>query len=162
VARQSVWFPEQSLSTVLAGAQFAVNLTSAFASAAGLGSLRGYTLVRTLGELSIRVLAPASTGMLVYSAGILMNTTGDPPTPAVVDPLVSTPGWLWWTGGHLGQDGTETSVGFFGGTTKYVPINSRAMRKHDTQESSLFWEFKNGSSETLTVAFALRMLFKLP
>ena len=160
--RQSVWFPVSQESLVLAGGTFIVNLTNQMITLAGLGSLRGYTLTRTIGELSIRPLAPSGTGILKYAAGILMVATSDSPAVAAVNPLNTMPQWAWWTGGSVGLDGSEVAVAVFGATTKYVPVESRAQRKHDSQEARLLWVFLNDSTVSLTVNFNLRLLFKLP
>ena len=162
VKRQSVWFPGNQESLVLAGAAFITNLANIFTVLSGLNSLRGYTLVRTIGTVSVRPLAPASTGLAEYGAGIMMNATSDPPTPAVIDPRASPVDWIWWLGASVGLEGAETSDTFFGAFTRYHPIDSRAMRKHASQGSTLFWSFKNDSAVSLTVHFSLRMLFKLP
>ena len=157
--RQSVWLQAFATSAVLTGVTFVSNLTLQFILTEGLGSLRGYTLVRTIGEIAIRPVVPSSSGVLDFATAFL--NVGGNAAPAVA-PQSQSADYTWWYGGSAGLDGSEVAAGSFGATTRYLRVDSRAQRKTSQQEQNYFWIFQNASTATLTVFMSVRCLYKLP
>jgi len=154
--RQSQWFTAHSGPTdVLSGVILSVDFTAAYLVASGLGSMRGYTLVRTLGELAIRPATTAGTEILDCAAGIIIMTGGAAPN---VSPQTDNADWLWHYTGGVGQDG-----GFaMNARTRYIDVSSLAQRKQAQQETRIFFVFQNASAVLVRIHIGLRQLFKLP
>ena len=143
----------------LAGTSSAnINVGAAFLAEQGIATLRGHTVTRTLGEVAIRP-TPASTGMQTFAMGLLVVGGGATP---VSNPNDDNADYFWYYAGSVGQDGSETSIGFFGGTTRYIHIDSRAQRKIAAMEASVWLQIRNVTTGSFLINTRGRILYKLP
>ena len=125
--RYSQWMRSRVDALVLSGATLEFNMSGVdFVPSTGLESLRGYTMVRMIGELAIRPTVPLATGVGQFAAAVMLQGGRTSPN---VNPNNENADYLWWYGGAVGYEGAETSAGFFGGITRYIRIDNRAMRR---------------------------------
>ena len=144
---------------VLSGALYTRDVSAALASAQGINSLRGYTCVRSIGRLTIRPLAPSSSGILIYRCGLILLDRG---AQSSTDPAVDNADYMWYHAGAVGEDGSETSSGFFGAHTIYVDYDVRSQRVVRQQEQAGYFVFRNSSPQSLTISHDVRSLYLLP
>jgi len=158
--RYAQWFTfHDGPALVTSGVIREVDLTAIFQASAGLNSLRGYTLIRMIGELAVRPVATGSSGLLDYATGFVNVGAGANPNLVPQDDNAS---YTWYYTGNVGNEGAEVSSGVFGAYTRYIKIDSRAMRKTSQQEERFFYLFHNASTLSMTVGVGVRCLYKLP
>jgi len=160
MARRSQWGIFRKELAIVDAGQDAFDISSAFRTDMGVNTLSGYTVVRVLGELSIRAVGGSSSGIAgPLAAGIMVSAGGVAPS---ADPTIDNANYMWHWIGDAYKDGNETSVGFFGARTRTIQIDTRAMRKIPSNDAFLFMQVHNSSGETLTVNYGGRVLYKLP
>ena len=160
MARAMQWgiFRTQFLATAVSTVEF--DMGNGYRVQMGITGIRGHTITRLIGQLTMRPTVASSTGMLDVSMGCIVgqSQSGSP----AVDPQDQNADYFYhWIGG-LGTEGTEGPAGFYGAHTRYINVDVRAQRKMAQMESTPYMRFRNPTASSLTVNWSGRILYRLP
>ena len=154
--RRKVVWDKASIGVVSVAATVlsATELTAGFR----VGTRKGLTVLRCIGELYVRIAAAASDKDVSWQAGIVMMSNEASAAGAFPDPVTDgdVP-WLWY------KRGVETNgpdiTGFYG---RYE-IDVKSKRAFRADDGELWFIMENGDvTEGIVFSFGIRTLYALP
>ncbi len=125
----------------------------------------GGTLLRSRGEMSISSIdAPAVDTPNVWAAGLVVvnNEAAVAGSGSLPDPGVDDADWLWFASGYFASSVSLAAVGVEA-RPRYIPIDSKAMRKFHESNKTIAFVFSNSSSSdnAMLVGISVRLLVLL-